>query len=117
MLMAIVQQIIGNSAAAISSLQRARDLLVIERSVPTLLTFFPSAAWLIVQQGRVELALECYSLATRYQFVTESRWIADVMEAPLKATARLQAGTVVTEPTRIQRQSLWTEAAQLSLIE
>ena len=116
-LLAIVQQVTGNSAAAISSLQKARNLLVIERSVPPLLTFFPSAAWLFAQQGRAQLALECYALATRYQFVTESRWIADIMGAPLKATARLQAGTVVAEPTHIKRQPLWTEAEQLCLIE
>ncbi|MFN2217886.1 MAG: BTAD domain-containing putative transcriptional regulator [Anaerolineae bacterium] len=56
------------------SFQLAADLGV----VPPLLWALPAMALLLAGEGQVERAVELYALASRYPFVAQSRWFADV---------------------------------------
>jgi tetratricopeptide (TPR) repeat protein len=56
-------------------------------TLPTLLWALPAAALLLADRGAGERAVELYALASRYPFVSESRWFADVAGRHIDAVA------------------------------
>jgi predicted ATPase len=84
------------------------------RAVLSLLWALPATALLLARQGEDEHATELYSLATRYPFVAQSRWFADVAGNTLdEAAASLPAERVAVLRERGRARDLKVTAAEL----
>jgi tetratricopeptide (TPR) repeat protein len=93
----------------IEALQTAPDSGFVE-----LLYALPAVALLLVEQGEVERAVELYALVSRYPYVANSRWFADVAGKHIAAVAAtLPPEVVAAAQERGRARDLWETAAEL----
>jgi predicted ATPase len=79
-----------------------------------LLFAVPLAALLSADQGNKEKAVELYSLALRFPFVTTSRWFEDVVGRCVAAiAAKLPPRAVAAARERGQTRDIWEATAEL----
>jgi predicted ATPase/DNA-binding SARP family transcriptional activator len=79
-----------------------------------LMLALPAIALLLASEGRLEQAVELYSLASRHDFVAKSQWFQDVAGQQLATTeAALPPNTVAAARERAHTQDQWDTAAQL----
>jgi len=93
-----------------SSLQTALQM----KSFTILISVLPLAACVLVSDGRISQAVELYALASRYSYVSNSRWFADVVGQPVETAAvTLSPEAVVAAQKRGRERDLWKTAAEL----
>jgi hypothetical protein len=80
----------------------------------SLLDIFPAVALYLLGQGETHFALELYTLASRYAYVANSRWIEDVAGRHIEA---VKASLTADEVARAERQGkardMWATATEL----
>jgi tetratricopeptide (TPR) repeat protein len=92
--LAVILTLLGSATCGAGDQHRARRLfadglgLGIESgSVPPLLWALPMIALFLLDQGEAERAVEAYALASRYDYVANSRWFEAVAGRAINAAA------------------------------
>jgi hypothetical protein len=81
---------------------------------PSLVFVLPAAALLSAHEGRIELAVELYAVATRYPLVANSRWFEDVVGKHVAAAAKsLPPDDFAAAQERGRARDLWKTAEKL----
>jgi tetratricopeptide (TPR) repeat protein len=84
------------------------------KSVPMLLEALPVAALALIDRGEVARGVETYALASRYPYVTNSRWFEDIAGQQIAAVAEtLPPEAVATAQERGCARDLWATADEL----
>ena len=114
-LLGITQWELGQIAQARQSLLASFALALEIRSFPMLLTLLPAAAHFLASEGQKSRAVEVYALVSRYPFVANSIWFADVVGQKIAAAASALPPEMVTRARERGRAlDLWNTAAELS---
>ena len=80
----------------------------------SLLDVFPAVALYLLGQRETSLALELYSLASRYAYVNNSRWLADVTGSHIEAAkVRLTTSEVTKAERQGKARDMWATASEL----
>ena len=104
----------GDAPAAQQHLGRALRMLTERRSFIALLWALPFLALLLGEQGQAERAVEVYALASRYPYVANSRWYADVVGQRIAAlAAALPPVVAAAAQARGQARDPWATAEEL----
>jgi tetratricopeptide (TPR) repeat protein len=83
-------------------------------SFPVLLSAFPVAGLLLLDQGEEERAVEIYATACTLPAVANSRWYEDVAGRPIaEAAAKLPAEVVAAAQERGRARDTWATAKEL----
>jgi tetratricopeptide (TPR) repeat protein len=113
--------ILGGAAVGLGRLTQAREHLcealqvaVAIRNVLPLMWALPPIALLLAGWGKGERAVEIYALASRYPFVADSRWFAQVFGQRIAAVAEtLPAEAVAAAQERGRARDLWATVEEL----
>ena len=112
---------LGYTACCLDRPQEARQhLLEALRSALDAKTYgpilfaLPGVALLFAEAGKPEQAVTLYALASKHDFVANSRWFQDVVGCQMTAVAEILPPKMVAEAqTRGQERDLWTTAREL----
>ena len=105
--LALAAHTLGKTDEATQHLLHALQIAVDLGVVPPLLWALPAAALLLVDEGKIERAVELYALATCYPLVAKSCWFEDVIGQRIAtAAATLPAERVVTLEERGRNRDL-----------
>ena len=113
---------LGYALLGLGKIGQAQECLVepiraalASRSLITLMLVVPLVALIEVAHGRPERAVEFYALASRYPYVANSRWFADVAGQHIAAAAEMLPSNVVAAAQKRGRaRDLWETAEELA---
>jgi tetratricopeptide (TPR) repeat protein len=106
--------VLGEFTAARAHLSEALLTGTETRDLWAIVETLPAFAHILVDEGKIERAVELYALASRYPYVANSQWFEDVVGKHIAAvSATLSPGVVSAEQQRGRARDLWETAEQL----
>jgi predicted ATPase/DNA-binding SARP family transcriptional activator len=105
---------LGRPAQAVSYFFKAVKIGMEKQMAPVFYLVLPAAALILIDQGKIERALEVYALAMRFSYVDNSRWFAAVAWREIAARAGSLSGEVIaTVQARGRARDLMATAEEL----